>query len=78
MFRDRFQLISRNITFDDIETINDRTSHKFHKILEIFNEFKVNLSLVTPSNLLCVEEELYAFRGLNKIFIKSIDLSIIN
>ena len=63
MPRDRFQLISRNIKFDDLESRSIRNKFKFHKIQEIFDDFKNNLELIIPSNLLCVDEELYAFRG---------------
>ena len=63
MPRDRFQLISRNIKFDDLESRSIRNKFKFHKMQEIFDDFKNNLELIIPSNLLCVDEELYAFRG---------------
>ena len=63
MSRDRFQLICRNICFDDIETRKQREHNKFFKMDEIFNEFKSNLTLIVPSYHLCVDEELYGFRG---------------
>ena len=63
MSRERFQLLSRNITFDDLDERVKSSSHKFYKISEIFNDFKENLPLLIPSSLLCVDEELYAFRG---------------
>ena len=72
MSRDRFQLISRYISFDDYDTRRTRKVFKFHKMQEIFNDFKSNLELVIPSNSLCVDEELYAFRGLDFLLIKSI------
>jgi hypothetical protein len=76
MSRDRFQLISRNITFDDLDTRNIRKTLKFHKMQEIFEDFKSNLELIIPSNSLCVDEELYAFRGLKYLFIKQISSKI--
>ena len=63
MSRDRFQLLSRYITFDDLDTRVIRKNYKFHKMQEIFDAFKSNLQLIIPSNSLCVDEELYAFRG---------------
>ena len=62
------KLKARNLTFDDLNTRKDRCSQKFHKMSEIFNIFKSNLSLINPSFSLCVDEELYAFRGLDKYF----------
>ena len=67
--RDRFQLISKNLTFDNLDSRATRSSHKFYKMAEIFNDFKENLPLIIPSSLLCVDEELYAFRGNNFPFI---------
>ena len=58
MSRERFQLIIKNIIFDDLDTIKERQSHKFYKMSEIFNDFKDNLTLVIQSFLLCVDEEL--------------------
>jgi hypothetical protein len=63
MARHRFQLISRFLTFDDLDTRTNRSNHKFYKMSEIFNDFKDNLALIQPSYSLCVDEELYAFRG---------------
>ena len=63
MSRERFQLKIKKITFDDLDTRKERLSHKFYKMSEIFNDFKDNLPLVIPSFLLCVDEELFAFRG---------------
>jgi hypothetical protein len=54
MSRERFQLIIKNITFDDLDTRKERQSHKFYKMSDIFNDFKDNLPLVIPSFLLCV------------------------
>ena len=68
MSRDRFKLIARNLTFDDLNTRKDRCNQKFYKMSEIFNIIKSNLSLINPSFSLCVDEELYAFRGLDKYF----------
>lgn len=63
MSRDRFQLINKNICFDDMSTRSIRKSDKFHKMTEIFNKFKRNLNLIIPSYSLCIDEELYSFRG---------------
>ena len=63
MSRERYQLISKNITFDDMDTRSSRPNQKFHKMAEIFNDIKENLAIVVPSFLLCIDEELYSFRG---------------
>ena len=63
MTRDKFKLIARNISFDNLETRYERSSKKFHKMSDIFDNFKANLALIIPSFKLCVDEELYAFRG---------------
>ena len=39
MSRDRFQLISRYLTFDDLDTRQVRKHFKFHKMQEIFEDF---------------------------------------
>ena len=76
MARHRFQLISRFLTFDDLDTRTNRTNHKFYKMSEIFNDFKDNLALIKPSFLLCVDEELYAFRGILNYILKIISLCL--
>jgi hypothetical protein len=63
MARERFQLIVKNICFDNILTLDTRKTEKFHKMSEIFNKFKCNLNLITPSSFLCIDETLYSFRG---------------
>ena len=63
MSRQRFQLITQNICFDNILTRNSRNSNKFHKMSDIFGLFKENIKLITPSYCLCVDETLYQFRG---------------
>jgi hypothetical protein len=63
MTRDKFKLIARNISFDNLETRYERSSKKFYKMSDIFDNFKANLALSIPSFKLCVDEELYAFRG---------------
>lgn len=64
MPRKKFQLISKNITFDDMRTREQRSKNKFHKMEEIFNQFKNNIkNLCQPSSSLTVDEELYPFRG---------------
>jgi hypothetical protein len=45
MFRDRFKLISRYISFDDIDTRVIRANNKFHEMEATFNHFKRNLNL---------------------------------
>jgi hypothetical protein len=40
MSRDRFQLISRHICFDDVDTRKNRDTNKFHKMESIFGMFK--------------------------------------
>ncbi len=64
MSRERYQLISRYICFDDIDTRIQRESNKFHKMEAIFNLFKKNLLLIIPSYFLCIDETLYPFRGM--------------
>ena len=63
MSRERFQLISRHICFDDIDTRKNRENNKFHKMEAIFKLYKKNLNLIVPSYQLCIDETLYAFRG---------------
>ncbi len=63
MSRDRFQLISRNICFDDIDLRINRQNNKFHKMTDIFELLKQNLRLIVASNFLCIDETLYPFRG---------------
>jgi hypothetical protein len=64
MSRERFQLISRHIWFDDFDTRSERQHNKFHKMEATFNLFKKNLALIIPSYFLCIDETLYAFRGI--------------
>jgi hypothetical protein len=61
--RERFQLISRYLCFDDIDTRVNRKENKFHKMEATFNLFKKNLNHVKPSYFLCIDETLYGFRG---------------
>jgi hypothetical protein len=63
MSRDRFQLIKRNLCFDNITTRNIRKTNKLYKIEEVFMLFKKNLKLITPSSCLCIDETLHAFVG---------------
>lgn len=63
MSRSRFQIISRYLTFDDV---NERTTtmSKFHKMQYIFSEFQRKISTAfEPHTHVCVDETLYAFRG---------------
>jgi hypothetical protein len=64
MSRERFQLKTRNVCFDYIDTRKNREINKFHKMEAIFKSFKKNLNLIVPSYQLCQDENLYAFRGL--------------
>jgi hypothetical protein len=66
MSREMFQLISRHICFDDFDTRSNRQQNKFHKMEATFNLPLVikNLALVIPSYYLCIDETLYAFRGI--------------
>ena len=61
--RERFQLISRYLCFDDIDTRVNRKENKFHKMEASFNLFKRNLNHIIPSYFLCIDETLYGFRG---------------
>ena len=63
MSRERYQLISRYIAFDDIDTREKRKEKKFHKMEATFGMFKKALNLIIPSYFLCIDETLYAFRG---------------
>jgi len=63
MSRERYQLISRYIAFDDIDTREKRKEKKFHKMEATFGMFKKALNLIIPSYYLCIDETLYAFRG---------------
>lgn len=65
MSRDRYKLISRFITFDDIEKRTNHTSHdKFYKMRIVFERFRSKIrTAFEPYSHLCVDEELYAFRG---------------
>ena len=66
MPRDRFIIISRYITFDNIDTrdIRRESNPKFFKMSEIFdairNKFRTSFE---PYSALCIDEELYLFRG---------------
>jgi hypothetical protein len=46
MSRERFQLISKNICFDNILTRDSRKSNKFHKMADIFKLFKENIKMI--------------------------------
>jgi hypothetical protein len=63
MTRDKFKLNARNISFDTLETRYERSNKKFHKMSDIFDNFKANLALNIQSFKRSVDEELYAFRG---------------
>ena len=68
MPRERFQLISKNITFDDnreeIRQEKKKLSPKFFKMEQAFNIFKKNISgILWPSSQLCIDETLYACRA---------------
>ena len=63
MSRERFQLISKNICFDNILTRDSRKSNKFHKMADIFKLFKENIKMIEQAFCLCADETLYQFRG---------------
>lgn len=65
MPRDKFKIITSYITFDDNSTRNIRAStSKYFKMNELFNIFRSNIkSALTPGKHLCVDEQLYSFRG---------------
>jgi hypothetical protein len=63
MSRERYQLISQYIAFDDIDTREKRKEKKFHKMEASFGMFKKALNLIILSYFLCIDETLYSFRG---------------
>ena len=63
MSRSRFKLLASKITFDNINLRSTNKGSKFDKFEEIFNLFKKNIKLIIPSNYLCIDEALNAFRG---------------
>ena len=66
MARNGFQIIFKNICFDDERTREERKkqNRKFFKMEECFFIFKNNLkSLLIPSSNLCVDECLYACKS---------------
>lgn len=68
MSRNRFKFLSGKLTFDDINSRPQRltanSNNKFTKMTEIFEKFRLNIKAAfTPGNNLCVDEQLYAFRG---------------
>jgi hypothetical protein len=66
MSRNRFKLICSKITLDDVDSRAERMviNPKLYKVDEIFDRFRKNLgSALDPGYDLCVDEQLYAFRG---------------
>ena len=66
MSRDRFNLISAHICFDDVATRLHRhiACTKLFKISEIFDRFKKNCkSGMIPGSNTCIDEQLYSYRG---------------
>lgn len=68
MSRERFKFISTNVTFDDINArahkIAFNRNDKFHKMSEVFEIIRSNCcQAFDPGKYLCVDEELYSFRG---------------
>jgi hypothetical protein len=66
MSRNRFLQINRHITFDDIDSRNERKVNdpKCYKIREMMTHFRDKIrQAIVPSEELCVDETLYAFRG---------------
>jgi hypothetical protein len=52
--RNRFQLISIHISFDEIDTRKNREQNKFNEMEAIFTMFKKSLNLIIPSYFLCI------------------------
>jgi hypothetical protein len=64
MSRDRFKLISRTLAFDDINSRETRKNDKLGKFREILDIFDSNnTALLNPGSKLCVDEQLYCYRG---------------
>jgi hypothetical protein len=63
MTREKFQLISAKITFDNVSNRNSRAHDKFYKISDIFRIFVNNCrDGLSPGKDLTVDEEFYGFR----------------
>ncbi len=63
MSRNRYQIISRYLTFDYVDASTASTS-KFRKMQYIFSEFQQKCSaLFEPHSHVCIDETLYAFLG---------------
>ena len=66
MSRNRFLQISRNISFDQLSSRNERSIQdpKFFKMRKIFDMFKANCKKgLKPGVNLCIDEQLYSYRG---------------
>ena len=64
MTRDRFKLLCKKITFDDVNTRIERKNDKLGKIKEFFEKFQFKIkNLLKPGHSLCVDEQLYSYRG---------------
>lgn len=64
--RDRYRLISRFVTFDDIEEreAGSNSNDKFYKMRFVFDRFRSKIrTAFEPYSHVCVDEELYSFRG---------------
>ena len=64
--RERFRLLSRNLTFDDINSRKERAKDckKYFKMSDVFSSFASQAKLAyEPGSHLCVDECLYSFRG---------------
>ena len=61
--RDRFKLICRYLTLDDVDKRHVRVSKTF-KVSEIFEIYQSNcFQALEPGSDICVDEQLYSFRG---------------
>lgn len=66
MSRERFEEISRHITFDNVNDREQRRTQdrKYFKARELYNHFRNRISsAIEPGEQLCVDETLYSFRG---------------
>ena len=64
--RERFRLLSRYLTFDDINSRKERAKNdrKYFKMSDVFYSFASQTKLAyEPGSHLCVDECLYSFRG---------------
>ena len=63
MPRERFKFLCSKIVFDQESSRISRAHDKIGKIRELLDLFQRNIELMTPGENLCVDEQLYSFRG---------------